>query len=137
MYTKISCISNDKNIFCDLARYFSQVYKIKFPKNLLFLFSPSIFGPFHSGRVSQTEEEKLIGRRGIFKVYVPNSFILRIMRRKLRMLNEVLQTVAKLDQQFKSTQIRYKFVFVLFFSLPLYHMPSQSKSLYNQSRDNL
>lgn len=53
------------------------------------------------------------------------------------MLNEVLQTVAKLDQQFKSTQIRYKFVFVLFFSLPLYHMPSQSKSLYNQSRDNL
>lgn len=49
LYTKISCIANDKNIFCDLARYFSQVYKIKLPKNLVFLFFPSIFGPFHSG----------------------------------------------------------------------------------------
>lgn len=52
------------------------------------------------------------------------------------MLNDVLQVTAELDQEFKSTQIRYVFV-CLFVFLPLYHMPSQCKGLHNQLQEFL
>lgn len=66
LYTKILYISSDKNVSCNLG-YFLQVCKTS---------EVMIF----KKKVNRIEEKITLGRRGIFKVYVPKSFISWIMR---------------------------------------------------------